>query len=295
MPGTGGTLPIRRQRLSLHRETRGMLHGTLGGATYLATDTAYIVHLASGTDLRVRMQNEGRHDPRPEGTRSRHASRRVQRGFWCADPGGGKPVDREEKGEPMSRKDQTVDGLLAQEDWHKERKALRAILLDCGLTEAVKWGQLCYTHNDSNVAVIFTMKDTCGIGFFKGSLLKDPDGILVTPGKNTRAARRIDTHGGDDITRLEPVIRAYVAEAVEIEDAGRSVDFEQDRELDYPSELQDALDADPAFAEAFAGLTPGRQRGYILRFKGAKQSATRADRVKRHKDRILQGKGMHDR
>lgn len=186
--------------------------------------------------------------------------------------------------------------LKAAEPWGDVLAELRRIVLACGLTEEVKWGAPCFTVDGGNVAILGPMRDSCVLSFFKGVLLSDPEGVLEAPGANSRSARFIRFTDAASVRAMEPVIAAYVREAVELERAGAGVDFAKDRDdVAVPAELTAALDGDPAFAEAFAGLTPGRRRGWIIHFAGAKQPATRASRIAKAKPRILAGKGMHDR
>jgi uncharacterized protein YdeI (YjbR/CyaY-like superfamily) len=138
------------------------------------------------------------------------------------------------------------------------------------------------------------MKDYCAVGFLKGSLLDDPDGILVMPGENSRAGRYVRFTGVDEVEALEPVLREYIGRAIEVEKAGLKVDFKSTAEFEIPAELQARFDESPPFKAAFDALTPGRQRGYLLYFSGAKQSKTRASRIEKHRERILDGKGIHD-
>lgn len=188
----------------------------------------------------------------------------------------------------------TVDAILAQTDWHAERKALRAVLCDCGLTETVKWGALCYTHGDGNVAIVFALKDCCGIGFFKGALLDDPDGRLFRPSENTQSSRQLRFTTLDEIAGADAVIRDFAVKAMAVEDSGERVALTARHDLDHPDELVDAFDADPDFRGAFDALTPGRQRAFNLHFAAAKQSATRAKRIEDSRDRIIAGKGPQD-
>lgn len=188
--------------------------------------------------------------------------------------------------------------LKAAEPWEDVLAELRRIVLACGLTEEIKWGAPCFTVAGGNVAMLGPMKDSCVLSFLKGVLLRDPEGVLEAPGSNSRSARfiRFTDHDPGAVRAMEPVIAAYVREAAELERAGAKVDFAQDRdEVAVPAELTAALGEDPAFAAAFAGLTPGRRRGWIIHFAGAKQPATRTSRIAKAKPRILRGKGMHDR
>lgn len=188
-----------------------------------------------------------------------------------------------------------VEALLGQPQWHEEREKLRAIALSCQLTESVKWGKLCYSVQDGNVAMIFGMKEYCALGFFKGSLLKDPVRILVAPGEHSQAMRQARFTQLSEIESQAAVLEAYLHEAIELEKAGAKVDFIEKHELTYPEELQAALDASTALKAAFEALTPGRQRGYILHFSGAKQSSTRVSRIEKCTPDILAGKGLNGR
>lgn len=196
----------------------------------------------------------------------------------------------------MSKANPEVDGFFRKaRKWREEMERLRAIVLDCGLTEELKWYQPCYAYDGHNVAIVSKFRDFCVLSFFKGVLLKDPEGILVAPGENSQSTRQIQFTSVDEVARLEATIRAYVHEAVEVEKSGRKVPLKKTRDYEVPEELQEKLDADPDFKAAWEALTPGRQRGYLLHFSAAKQSRTRASRVERHRQRILEGKGMHDR
>ena len=192
-------------------------------------------------------------------------------------------------------KETTVEDLLARENWHEERRALRALLRDCGLDEAVKWNQLCYGVDGSNVAIIQVMKDFVAIGFFKGSLMKDPEGLLQAPGEHSQAMRRLHFTSLAEIEAREAAIRGFVDQAIAIEKQGLEVDFDEKEDIEYPAELVDRLDADGELREAFERLTPGRRRGYLIHFAEPKQGATRARRIEKWAGAILAGKGMHDR
>lgn len=191
--------------------------------------------------------------------------------------------------------DQKIKDLLAKSDWQDERLLFREIALGCGLSEQVKWGKLCYSHDGGNVAIFFGMKDYCGLGFFKGSLLKDRQKILSKQGEHSQAMRLVRATSVADITTLRPVIEGYIHEAVEIEKAGLKVEFKEKHDLVPPAELVAAFDQDPDLKAAFHALTLGRQRGYMLHFSGAKKSETRRSRIRKVIPDILVGKGMHDR
>jgi uncharacterized protein YdeI (YjbR/CyaY-like superfamily) len=188
-----------------------------------------------------------------------------------------------------------VDAVLSREQkWVEEVERLRPIILDSELTEELKWGKPCYTFEKGNVAMLYRMKDCCALGFFKGVLLKDAEGLLVAPGENSQAMRWLRFTDIDEVVEQESAVRAYIAEAVEAEKAGLNVKFRSTKDFTVPEEFQARLDGDPALKAAFDGLTPGRQRGYILYFSGAKQSRTRASRVDKCAQRILDGKGLND-
>ncbi|MFD1796733.1 hypothetical protein FQV27_12640 [Paracoccus aurantiacus] len=180
------------------------------------------------------------------------------------------------------------------DNWRDELLVLRAILLDCGLTETFKWSSPVYTAHGGNVAIIWGFKDRAALGFFKGVLMNDPEGILEPPGENSRSSRVVNFTDTSQIRAAEKTLRAYIAEAMGIEEKGLKVDLPKD-DLEYPDELVDKLDSDDAFRDAFEGLTPGRQRGWVLHFSTAKQSKTRTDRIEKAAPSILAGKGMHDR
>lgn len=187
-----------------------------------------------------------------------------------------------------------VDAYIERsQKWPDELNELRQILLGSGLTEEIKWGKPCYTHEGRNIVILQEMKDFLALMFFKGTLLGDPDGILEDQGPNSRSARRIPFTSVDDVARLRDSIASYVDEAIGIEDAG--VEVGPAPELELVEELQDRLDRDPAFKAAFEALTPGRQREYNLYFSDAKQATTREGRIAKHVDKILDGRGLRDR
>lgn len=191
----------------------------------------------------------------------------------------------------MSRQ---VDEYFAKATrWRAETEALRKILLECGLGEALKWGKPCYTSDGKNIAIIQKMKAFVALMFFKGALLEDPRDVLESPGESSRAQRRVCVTSVEEVARLESTIKALVREAIAVEDAGLAVP--KPSKLVLVDELRARLDEDAALRAAFEALTPGRQRGYNIFFAGAKQSKTRAARIDKHAARILAGKGIHDR
>ena len=187
-----------------------------------------------------------------------------------------------------------VDAYIARsQKWPHEMTRLRDVLLGTGLTEELKWGKPCYAHGGANIAIVQEMKDFLALMFFKGALLSDPAGVLEEQGPNSRSALRIRFTSVDDVERLAGTVTEYVGEAIRVEEQGLEV--APAPELVLAEELQQRLDGDPELAEAFAALTPGRQREYNLHISEAKQSSTRAARVEKHVDRIREGKGLRDR
>jgi len=187
-----------------------------------------------------------------------------------------------------------VDAYIAtSEQWPQEMATLRSILVDMGLSEQLKWRKPCYSHEGSNVVILQEMKAFLALMFFKGALLADPAGVLHDQGPNSRSARRIEFTSVDEIERLEPIVRAYIAEAIRVEEAGLTVT--PPTELVLVAELQDRLNEDPELMAAFESLTPGRQREYNMNIASAKKTETRAARVEKYAERILAGKGMRDR
>lgn len=178
--------------------------------------------------------------------------------------------------------------------WQEEMGKLRAIMLDCGLIEELKWGKPCYGFQSSNIVLIQGFKDYCALLFVKGALLHDAKGILITQTENVQAARQIRFTNLPEIMEMEPVLKAYIYEAIEVEKSGLKVDFKETAEFKIPEEFQKKLDELPALKIAFEALTPGRQRAYLLYFSGAKQSQTRASRVEKYIPHILNGKGLND-
>lgn len=184
--------------------------------------------------------------------------------------------------------------ISKQEKWSHELQLLREIVLSCGLEETFKWRAPCYTIKGKNVVILGAFKDFCCLSFFKGVLLKDSEGILKQQGENTQSGRIVPFTDTAEIHRLKPVIKAYVFEAIEVEKSGQKVEFNTPDELELPDELEVAFQQDAEFQNAFQSLTPGRQKGYMLFFSGAKQSATRTSRIEKYRSRIFDGKGLHD-
>ena len=178
--------------------------------------------------------------------------------------------------------------------WQKEQEQLRSIVLDCQLTEELKWGVPCYTFQGSNIVLIHEFKEYCALLFFKGALLNDTNGILVQQSKNVQAARQIRFTSLDEITTQKAIIKAHIYEAIEVEKAGLKVILKKTTEFEVPEEFQKKLDQDSTLQKAFNALTPGRQRAYLLHFSSPKQSKTRESRIEKAMDQILAGKGLND-
>ena len=195
----------------------------------------------------------------------------------------------------MNQPSKSVDGYVRKNKrWQAELTGLRAILHDTLLVEGMKWGVPCYTLDGQNVALLHVFKEYCAILFMKGALLNDPHGLLVQQTKNVQAARQVRFTDADGVARHAAAVRAFVAEAIAAETAGLTVPKKTTNQFDVPEEFADKLAADPDLAAAFAALTPGRQRAYLLHFAGAKQSKTRAARVEKWTPAILDGRGLDD-
>ncbi|MFJ5761939.1 YdeI family protein [Neobacillus sp. NPDC093182] len=194
-----------------------------------------------------------------------------------------------------SRINLKVDEFLSNaKKWQEEMEKLRTIILDCGLTEELKWRKPCYTFQESNIVIIQDFKEYCALMFFKGVLLKDTKAILTKPGENSQTQRQIRFTNVRDIDEMEPILKDYIYEAIEVEKAGLDVNVKKSTELIIPDELQHKFAEIPALKTAFEALTPGRKRAYILYFSQAKQSKTRESRVEKYMQQILDGKGLND-
>ncbi|WP_232074328.1 YdeI/OmpD-associated family protein [Spirosoma aureum] len=178
--------------------------------------------------------------------------------------------------------------------WQNELEQLRLIVLDCGLTEVLKWGSPCYTFQRSNIVLIHVFKEYCALLFFKGALLQNADGILIQQTENVQGGRQIRFTNVREIIQLKPLLKAYIYEAIEVEKAGLTVKFKKSTEFAIAEEFQHRLAEIPALKTAFDALTPGRQRAYLLYFAQAKQSRTRESRVEKCMPQILNGKGLNE-
>ena len=195
----------------------------------------------------------------------------------------------------MNRMNPKVDWFFNKAtQWQEEFKKLRTTVLDCGLTEELKWGVPCYTFQESNIVLIHGFKEYCAILFVKGALLKDAKGVLIQQTENVQSARQIRFTNVREIIKLEPVLKAYIHEAIELEKAGLKVKLKQTADYKVPKEFQNKLDENLALKEAYYALTPGRQRQYLFYFSQPKLSKTRESRVEKYIDRILDGMGLND-
>jgi uncharacterized protein YdeI (YjbR/CyaY-like superfamily) len=178
--------------------------------------------------------------------------------------------------------------------WQEEMQLLRDILLDAGLTEERKWGNPCYTHDSKNIVMMGALKEFCSIGFFKGSLLPDPNQLLIAAGENTQASRQLRFTETKSIEKIKSQITAFVLEAIQLERDGKKVASKPVNEFPMPDELVQTFKESPTLEKAFYALTPGRQRGYLLHFSEPKQSKTRLARIEKYHDQIMRGEGLHD-
>ncbi len=184
--------------------------------------------------------------------------------------------------------------FLKAKKWREEYEALRTLILDCGLTEELKWGVPCYTFQDKNIVLIHGFKEYCAILFIKGVLLQDPHGLLIQQTENVQSGRQIRFTNLGEIIDMESILKAYIQEAIDVEKAGLKVTLKKTSEYKIPEEFQRTLDEFPALKKAFAALTPGRQRGYIYYFSQPKLPKTRVMRIEKNMQKILDGKGMDD-
>ncbi len=188
-----------------------------------------------------------------------------------------------------------VDFFFDKADkWQQELNLMRTISLECQLTEELKWGVPCYTFQNANIVLIHVFKEYCAFLFFKGSLLKDTDSILIQQSENVQAARQIRFTNLQEIIDLKAVLKTYIYQAVEVEKAGLKVELKKTSEFEVVEEFQKKLNEMPNLQKAFYALTPGRQRAYLLHFSQPKQSKTRESRVEKNIPNILDGKGLND-
>jgi uncharacterized protein YdeI (YjbR/CyaY-like superfamily) len=188
-----------------------------------------------------------------------------------------------------------IDAFISKaKNWQEEFVKLRKIVLDCHLTEELKWGVPCYTFEKKNIVLIHGFKEYCAILFFKGALLKDSKGILITQTENVQAARQIRFNNVREIVKIAVILKAYIYEAIEVEKAGLKVNLKNTTEFKMPEEFQIKLNEISSLKTAFNALTQGRQRAYLLYFSAPKQSKTRESRIEKSMRQILNGKGLND-
>jgi uncharacterized protein YdeI (YjbR/CyaY-like superfamily) len=188
-----------------------------------------------------------------------------------------------------------VDAFLAKEKkWKDEFTKLRQIVLDCRLTEELKWGQPCYALDGNNIVLMHGFKEYCALLFMKGALLKDAKGVLIQQTENVQSARQIRFTNVQEIIKMEKTLKSYIREAIEVEKAGLKVELKKTADFKVPEEFQSRLDKLPALKTAFDALTPGRQRAYLFYFSQPKQSATRESRIEKYIPKILDGMGLDD-
>lgn len=193
----------------------------------------------------------------------------------------------------MGQSNRSVDAFVSrQKVWRAEIENLRTILLDSGLDEELKWGKPCYVFEGKNIAIVQPFKEHCALMFFKGALLKDPQGLLRSQGENTQSALRLEFRSPGEVKKA--VIKSYIKQAIAVEKAGLKVEFKAKRELEIPEELAQVFKKDKKLAKAFEALTPGRKRGYVMHFASAKQSATRLSRITKAAPKILAGLGVSE-
>ena len=195
----------------------------------------------------------------------------------------------------MNRTNPKVDWFFKKPgQWQQEYEKLRKIVLECDLTEELKWGCPCYTFEKRNIVLIHGFKEYCALLFVKGALLKDPKGILIQQTENVQSARQVRFTSAREIVKMKGTVKAYIREAIAAEKSGLKVSLKKTSEFAMPEEFKGKLDEVPALKKAFKALTPGRQRGYLLYFSQPKQSKTRQARVEKSVPQILNGKGLND-
>jgi uncharacterized protein YdeI (YjbR/CyaY-like superfamily) len=188
-----------------------------------------------------------------------------------------------------------VDVFISKANqWQEEYRKLRMIILDCQLTEELKWGVPCYTFQNKNIVLMHGFKEYCALLFVKGALLKDVQGHLIQQTENVQAARQIRFTNVREIVELQSLLKAYICEAIEVEKSGLKLNYKKTAEFNYPEEFINKLEEVPGLQDAFEALTPGRQRAYLLYFSAPKQSKTRESRIEKYMQQILNGKGLND-
>lgn len=178
--------------------------------------------------------------------------------------------------------------------WAHGLNELRRICLASGLVETVKWGHPCYMHAGRNIVIFGAFRGDFRLSFFTAALMKDAEGVLEKQGPNTRHPDMIRFVDNAQVAKMEPVILSYLKEAMGYAQAGIKPPKEEN-EIELPDELVEALDSDPELAEAFNGLTPGRQKSYAINLNSVKKSETRISRIAKFRGHILAGKGAMER
>jgi uncharacterized protein YdeI (YjbR/CyaY-like superfamily) len=193
----------------------------------------------------------------------------------------------------MTNSNPKVDWYFAKaKTWKPEVEKLREIILDCDLIEDLKYGCPCYNLDGSNIVLIHTFKNYCALLFYKGALMNDPNKILIQQTENVQSARQLRFTSLAEITKLQSIIKAYVLDAIRVDQSGAKVEMKHTREYPVPAELLNAFDEQPDLKVAFDALTGGRQRGYLLYFASAKQPKTRIERIQKCTQAIFEGRGM---
>ena len=178
--------------------------------------------------------------------------------------------------------------------WHDEYELLREISLATGLTEDLKWGQPCYTLNEKNVFLLHAFKEYIAVFFHKGVIMKDPKGILIQQTPNVQAGRQLRFKNLEEIVKAKKVIKAYMAEAIAVEEAGIEVPMKKAAPVELPADIAATMKKIPGLSVAFKKLTPSCQREYMMYFDGAKKAETRVSRVEKYAEKILAGKRMNN-
>jgi uncharacterized protein YdeI (YjbR/CyaY-like superfamily) len=249
---------------------------------HAALSSPQTIDWAAGEGRRAALFRSGLDERGPSGQSAR---RPFHRGAGSAGAAGGG------EGEMNPQ----VDAYLSRAGkWRAEFAELRRIALGCGLAETLKWGEPCYTLDNKNIVLMHGFKEYCALLFFKGALLEDPAGVLIQQTANVQAGRQIRFTEVGAIVEMEAVLRAYIHQAIEVEKSGLRVQRKSTAEFAVPIELQTKLDAAADLKAAFAALTQGRQRAYILHFSAPKQSKTREARIEKCTPQILEGKGLND-
>lgn len=206
------------------------------------------------------------------------------------------PNATREENKLMTNANPAIDAFIGRAThWQEEMRELRDLLLSCDLTEELKWGKPCYSAHGGNIAIMQPFKEHLSLMFFKGALLEDPEGILRSQGENTQAALRIEFTSPEQVSNRGSAVKSYIEEAIQVEKDGLEAPKKKVSEYEIPPEFEDRLRDDEEYREAFEALTPGRKKGYLLHFSGAKRADTRERRIEKCRGKVLRGEGFHDR